>query len=75
MPLFTKITSFCHSYIDVLIENPYVPICVLNELNRQPATLVKKVWKSGPPRVGKLMQQIESDIKAGNINPSTLCSF
>ncbi|MEJ7740567.1 MAG: TetR/AcrR family transcriptional regulator [Chitinophagaceae bacterium] len=67
MPLFSKIESFCHSYIEVLLNNPYVPIFVLNELNRQPAMFIQKVWKSGPPKVGSLIQQIEIDVKKGKI--------
>jgi len=65
--LFQKIESFCHSYIDVLIENPYVPIFVLNELNRQPAVFIQKIFTSGPPKVGKLLRQIEADVKADKI--------
>src|SRR3954454_20198668 len=34
--LFEKIENFCDEYISQLIETPYVPIFILNEINRQP---------------------------------------
>src|ERR1700759_4757996 len=41
--LFEKIESFCDEYISQLIETPYVPIFILNEIHRQPQTFLKKV--------------------------------
>lgn len=69
MLLFEKIESFCEAYIDKIIENPFLPLFVLNELNRHPAVFVKKLWKSGPPNVKKLVAQIDIEVKAGNIIP------
>src|SRR5438046_9561187 len=33
-PLFVKIEQFCNEYITVVLENPYLPLLVLNELNQ-----------------------------------------
>ena len=36
IPFEEKITSFVHEYMDLLLDNPHLPLFVLNELNRNP---------------------------------------
>jgi hypothetical protein len=56
-------------YIEKVIENPYIPLFVLYEMNQRPTGFVKKMFRNTPPRPAKLMKQIEADVKAGNIRP------
>src|SRR6478672_1184281 len=42
--LFEKIEQFCKEYISQVITTPYVPIFILNEINRQPQEFLKKVF-------------------------------
>lgn len=65
--LFKKIEWFCEEYINQLIKTPYVPIFVLNEINRQPQAFLKKVVGKNPPPVFKVLLQIDTEIKAGVI--------
>jgi TetR/AcrR family transcriptional regulator len=67
--LFTKIEKFCEAYITQEIKTPYVPIFILNEVNRQPQAFLKKVLGNTRPPVEKLLQQIDQEIKAGIIKP------
>ena len=68
MPLFEKIEKFCEQYIEVMMENPYLPAFVINEINQDPETFLKKVWKKGDqPRPQKLLEQIEREVKKGTI--------
>jgi AcrR family transcriptional regulator len=67
--LFTKIEKFCDTYITQEIKTPYVPIFILNEVNRQPQAFLKKVLGNTSPPVEKLLQQIEQETKAGTIKP------
>lgn len=67
--LFTKIEKFCDTYITQEIKTPYVPIFILNEVNRQPQAFLKKVLGNTSPPVEKLLQQIEQETKAGIIKP------
>lgn len=69
-PLFEKISTFCSMYIDKVIENPYIPLFVLYEMNQRPTGFVKKMFRNNPPRPAKLMQQIEAEVRAGNIRPT-----
>ncbi len=67
--LFQKIELFCSEYISQEIKTPYVPIFILNEINRQPKAFLKKVLGTHKPPVGKVITQIEKEIKAGIIKP------
>lgn len=68
MPLFEKIEVFVDEYIDVMLEHPYLPWFILNELNQDANRFLKQVWaRTAMPRPVKLLQQIESEIKKGNI--------
>lgn len=68
-PLFEKIETFCLMYINKVIENPYIPLFVLYEMNQRPTGLVKKIFRNKPFNPGKLIQQIEKEVKAGTIRP------
>lgn len=67
--LFEKIDRFCNEYISQVMTTPYVPIFILNEINRQPQAFLKKVFGTSKPPVEKLIQQIKKEAKAGIIKP------
>jgi len=67
--LFEKIERFCDEYISQVMATPYVPIFILNEINRQPQAFLKKVFGANRPPIERLMPQIQKEIKAGNIKP------
>lgn len=67
-PLFEKIESFCEEYITVVMDNPYLPLFVLNEINQDPVYFLKKVWAGrSRPQPEKFLAQIEQEIKKGTI--------
>ena len=68
-PLFEKIELFCSEYIGQIMKIPYVPIFVLNEINRQPKAFLKKVLGNHQPPIQKVVVQIEKEITAGIIKP------
>jgi len=67
-PLFEKIENFCEEYISIVMDNPYLPLFVLNEINQDPDYFLKKVWtgKSKPNPV-KLLEQIDKEVRKGTI--------
>ena len=68
MPLFEKIEHFADEYISVMVENPYLPSFVLNEINREPVAFFKKLnEKFGFPDPALFLKQIEREIKKGTI--------
>ncbi len=68
-PLFEKIEAFCAAYIDKIIENPYIPLFVIYEMNQRPAQFIKKMFRGNLPDPAKLIAQIEQEVKAGKIKP------
>jgi TetR/AcrR family transcriptional regulator len=66
-PLFEKIKTFCSEYISRLSENPYIPLFIINEINRQPDEFIQKMWGNKRPDIAKFQKQIESELKKGNI--------
>lgn len=68
MPLFDKIEHFADEYITVMVENPYLPSFVLNEINQDPFSFFKKLnEKFGFPDPSLFLKQIEKEIKKGTI--------
>jgi AcrR family transcriptional regulator len=64
MPLFEKIEHFTDEYITVMIDNPYLPLFVLNEINQDPQTFLNKIWgRQNLPRPQKFLDQIEREVK------------
>jgi TetR/AcrR family transcriptional regulator len=68
-PLFRKIESFVEEYIDQMRRTPYLPIFVLNEVNRQPETFIKKMMGNRRPPVKKFIDDIQAEVRNGIIKP------
>lgn len=68
-PLFDKIKSFVHEYISMLIDNPYLPLFILNEVNRQPKVFVHKIFGNKLPPLEKLVEHVQREVQQGTIKP------
>jgi AcrR family transcriptional regulator len=68
-PLFKKIENFCAVYIDKVLEDPYIPLFILYEMSQRPASFIKTLFLDRPPRPQKFIQQIQAEVKEGNIKP------
>jgi TetR/AcrR family transcriptional regulator len=67
MSLFEKIEKFCSQYIAMMRENAYLPLFVLNEVNKQPEYFKERFWKNKDSLFMKFGLQVESEIKQGKI--------
>jgi AcrR family transcriptional regulator len=68
VPLFEKIEQFVNEYIDEILENPYLPWFILNELNRDADQFLGRIWNMAHrPKPEKLLAQIEKEVKKGTI--------
>jgi len=47
MPLEEKISTFVDRYIDVFLNNPYIPIFVMQELSKNPQHLAELIREAG----------------------------
>jgi TetR/AcrR family transcriptional regulator len=67
--VFTKIEQFVHEYISMLVENPYLPLFILNEVNKQPKAFIMKLWGNKRPPVQLFLAQVKEEGQKGNIKP------
>lgn len=70
-PLFEKIEFFIDTYINMLTNNPHLPVFVIHEINRNPGRIVNIIKSSGikPEYLAKVIQQ---EVNAGviiDVNP------
>ena len=67
---FGKIRSIVSSYIEMIIQNPYLPLFVMNEMNKNPEIGIKTFFEAQKPGfVKKIRESIEENMKAGLIQP------
>jgi AcrR family transcriptional regulator len=65
--LYEKIRQFCSVYIDLAIQQPYLPAFLLVEINKDPKTILKKINGRNPPALKQILLQIEEAIIKGEI--------
>jgi TetR/AcrR family transcriptional regulator len=62
-----KITKFTHNYIALVIDNPYLPPFVMQEMNNNPEFVMKFLNHENRPAPSALIGQIEKEIESGII--------
>jgi TetR/AcrR family transcriptional regulator len=67
--VFDKIRKFTHSYISFVIDNPYLPQFVIQEMNNNPEFVMSFLNHKNRPNPKLLISQIEKEIAAGIIKP------
>lgn len=69
MPLFEKIEHICDDYISMLMKNPFMPLFLINEINKQDGDFLKRMWGKQKPNLNKFIEQIQKEVKKGTIKP------
>lgn len=69
LPLFEKISAFAEGYIDTISKDPFIPIFVMNELQRDPAGLLEVIRSSKMGGKKVFGQQLSDAVKNGEIRP------
>ncbi|MBN2349016.1 MAG: TetR/AcrR family transcriptional regulator [Bacteroidales bacterium] len=68
LSLHERFSRFANAYTEILIDNPFIPLFVLHEINRHPEIIYKLVQQVGTKP--KLLEEIITDeIKKGVIKP------
>lgn len=72
-PVFEKIRFFADKYISLLLNHPYIPGFVINELGKNPQLLAnifeKNIGFQKYKLIEKFNQQLKEEAEAGNIIP------
>lgn len=69
MPLFEKIEKISVLYINLLKQNPYIPMFILHEIQNNPELMVDKLQTKGGINPEIVIKQVQKEIKAGVIRP------
>lgn len=67
--VFDKIRKFTHSYISFVIENPYLPPFIIQEMNNNPEFVLSFLKNENRPNPALLIAQIKKEIADGIIQP------
>jgi AcrR family transcriptional regulator len=68
LPLFDKIRIFADRYIDIFIDNPFIPGFVMHELQRDPDRIIGLIEDIGvQPEI--FAGQIQAEVEKGTIRP------
>ncbi len=69
MSILERLTSIVDVYIDILLENRYMPLFVLNEMNQSPDRFVDLFQEHVVIHMKKLFIQIQHEVEIGKIKP------
>ena len=64
--MFELIRKFCNFYIDLLIKNPFIPLFIIEELNKNPQWFSNTLIKAGIP-IDKAICKLEDAMENGKI--------
>lgn len=64
-----RVEHLVHSYINILIENPELPLFIMSELSQQKASFVEAVQKQSAyfPAIFSFIQQMNEEMEAGKL--------
>jgi TetR/AcrR family transcriptional regulator len=65
--LFDKIRAFTHEYIGFVSQNRFMPLFIVNEVNRHPQFFFKSMVAHEKPRLDTFRQQVEAAVAGGRI--------
>lgn len=68
--IFEKIKKFTDSYISFVLEYPFLPQFIIQEMNNNPAFVAKFLNKDNRPDPTKLIEQIENEMELGILKPT-----
>ena len=69
LPLFEKIRLFSTEYAEIISQNPYLPLFVMNEMNKQPHSFLENIFGKNQATFENLVKQIDKEVKKGTIKP------
>ncbi|KYG72780.1 TetR/AcrR family transcriptional regulator [Roseivirga echinicomitans] len=64
-----KIRHFTHDHLSFIMEHPYLPKFIIQELNRNPDFVTNMKTKTGFPSIEKFKIQVAAEVKQGILKP------
>ncbi len=71
MPFFEKIEHFVYNYFDLLNENPFLPLFIVNEVHKDPRVFTEKLGflEVVRPTMMLFVQHLNEEIEQGRVKP------
>ena len=69
LDLFDKIRRLVDEYITFLGHNSFMPLFIINEVNRNPQFFIEAALKHGKPKLDNFRQQVDEAVAQGRIRP------
>jgi len=70
-PLLEKIDYFIHFYLQTVSKNPFVPLFLINEMNKNPDHFFETIFPKELPKPDRFFQQVQNAVAEGEIKPIT----
>ncbi|OUJ68714.1 TetR/AcrR family transcriptional regulator [Hymenobacter crusticola] len=67
--LFAKIYQVSSFYLDFISRNTFLPLFIVDGINRNPQFFFASVVQTNQPRLQRFFQQVEEAVAAGRIRP------
>lgn len=68
-PLLEKIDYFIHLYLQIISKNPYIPLFLINEMNKNQEHFFETIFPNELPKPDRFFQQVHAAVEAGEIRP------
>jgi AcrR family transcriptional regulator len=64
-----KIHDLCAAYMDIGMQEPFIPVFIVTEINRNPEDFIRRMFQDSGrrPDYGKFRELVERETAAGNI--------
>lgn len=69
LTIYEKIEAFCKEYMENIQKNPFIPLFVISEMNKQPQDFIKRLFARERPRFDKFVLQLNEAVKKKEIRP------
>jgi TetR/AcrR family transcriptional regulator len=68
-PIEEKLNDFIDFYIELISKNTFVPLFLINEMNKRPQHFFDNILPRDRPHPDKFLQQVTEAVAAGDIRP------
>lgn len=69
LSLYEKIRACCQEYIERMLQNPFLPLFIIEETNKQQGIFLARHLGQRPLHLARFAQQVEQEIAHGTIRP------
>ncbi|AKQ45717.1 hypothetical protein TH63_08735 [Rufibacter radiotolerans] len=69
LSLFAKIEACCQEYIERMLHNPFLPLFIIEETNKQQGTFLERHLGDQRLNMARFAEQVQQEVALGSIRP------